>query len=125
MDIETHAFFDRKPKELALYEALLERFSALGRPFTVKAQKTQISFFNRHMFACVSFARVRKKAELPDAYLTVTFGLDRPEHSGRIAVCTEAAPHRWTHHVVIGGEREIDAELLNWLQEAYRFSDSK
>lgn len=125
MDISVHTFFDKKPKELALYEVLLERFSALNCPFTVKVQKTQISFFNRYMFACVSFARVLKKPELPDAYLTVTFGLGRREDSGRIAACTEAAPHRWTHHAVIGSEQEIDAELLGWLLEAYRFSRNK
>ena len=84
-----------------------------------------ISFYNHYLFACVSFLRAKKKAELPPHFLTVTFGLGHPKTADRIAVCTEAARHRWTHHVVVGSVAEIDDELIEWLKEAYDFSNSK
>lgn len=125
MNIEELAFFDQHPEALAMYETLLKRLSALGCTYSVKVQKTQISLYNRYLFACVSFARVKKKAELPAHYLVVTFGLNYAKNSERIAVCTEAARNRWTHHVVLGSVSEVDEELLGWLQEAYAFNNRK
>ena len=69
--------------------------------------------------------RVRKKQDLPDPYLVVTFGLDRQVSSPRIAVSVEPYPNRWTHHVLIQSSQEIDEELLGWLREAYVFSAQK
>lgn len=125
MNIDELAFFDNRPNELEMYELLLNRLSESGCEYSIRVQKTQISLSNRYMFACLSFARVKKKAELPPHYMVVTFGLNYPKNSDRIAVCTEAARNRWTHHVVIGSISEIDEELLGWLQEAYKFSNEK
>lgn len=125
MKIDELIFFDNRPNELEMYGLLLDRLSESGCEYSIKVQKTQISLFNRYMFACFSFVRVKKKAELPPHYLVVTFGLNYPKASERIAVCTEAARNRWTHHVVIGSTSEIDDELLGWLREAYEFSNNK
>lgn len=125
MNIDELAFFDHRPNELEMYETLLDRLSERGCVYSIRVQKTQISLYNRYMFACVSFARVKRKAELPAHYLVITFGLGYPKASERIAVCTQAARNRWTHHVVIGGVSELDEELVQWLEEAYEFSNSK
>ena len=125
MTLEEMTFFDDRPEELAIYAALTERLADMGCEFSLRVQKTQISFYNRYLFACVSFLRAKKKAELPPHFLTVTFGLGHPKTADRIAVCTEAARHRWTHHVVVGSVAEIDDELIEWLKEAYDFSNSK
>lgn len=125
MTLEEMTFFDDRPEELAIYAALTERLADMGCEFNLRVQKTQISFYNRYLFACVSFLRAKKKAELPPHFLTVTFGLGYPKSADRIAVCTEAARHRWTHHVVVGSVAEIDDELMGWLKEAYDFSNSK
>lgn len=88
-------------------------------------QKTQITFYNSHVFACVSFARVKRKAELTEGWLTLTLGLPYPLESERVAVKTEVYPGRWTTHFVIGSKEELDGELLEWLEQAYAFSESK
>ena len=88
-------------------------------------QKTQITFYNSHVFACVSFARVKRKAELPEDWLTLTLGLPYPLESERVAVKTEVYPGRWTTHFVIGSKEELDGELLEWLEQAYAFSERK
>ena len=33
--------------------------------------------------------------------------------------------NRWTHHVVVDQEGQLDAELLGWLREAYVFAEQK
>lgn len=115
-------FFDGKPEERALYEALLDRIAALGA-FSAVVHKTQISLKNRRVFACVSMLRVLPKKLLPSHFLVLTLGLPYPLDSPRIAVKTEAQPNRWTHHIVLGGADELDKELLDWLRQAYDFGN--
>ena len=122
---DTLLFFDRHPAVLSLYEALAEKVAAQFPDSKTRVQKTQITFSNRHVFACVSFLRVKKKAELPDPYLVVTLGLSFPLASHRVAAKTEAYPGRWTTHIVIGAPSEIDSELMEWVRLAYDFSESK
>ena len=47
-------FFDGHPAELALYEALFRRMDGAFPEGTVKVQKSQISFYGRHLFAAAS-----------------------------------------------------------------------
>ena len=125
MSVDELFFFDAKPAALPLYETFRESVMA-GCPDTrIEVKKTQISFFNRRMFAAVSFTPVRRAKDRPDPFLTITFGLPYRKESPRIDVATEAYPNRWTHHVMIGTEEEIDAELLSWITEASEFAERK
>ena len=110
---------------MPLFEAFAEKLYGLYPATKMRVQKTQITFSNRHVFACVSFLRVKRKAELPDPYLVVTLGLSFPLASRRVAAKTEAYPGRWTTHIVIGTPSEIDIELMEWVRLAYDFSESK
>lgn len=118
-------FFAQHPDALPLYEALAQRVFRTVENTVIKVQKTQISFYNRRLFACVSFARVRKKADCPEPFLVVTFGLDHKVESPRVDVATEPYPNRWTHHVLLSDAAEIDEELMRWIQEAGRFAAAK
>lgn len=93
--------------------------------FSIRVQKTQITLSNRHAFTCVSFLAVRRKARIPQSFITVTFGLDHPLASARIDSQTEAYPGGWTHHLLISDAEELDSELLAWLHEAYELSARK
>ena len=117
-------FFDGKPTELALYQALERAMAARFPEASVKVQKSQISFYHRHLFAAASLP-LRRRKEWPRECLLVTFGLSRRLPSPRIAVAVEPYPNRWTHHVVVAREEEIDGELLDWLAEAYDFAAAK
>lgn len=117
-------YFEGHPEELALYEAFFPRMAAVVPQASVRVQKSQISFYGRHLFAAVSLPARRKK-EWPRHCLVVTFGLfHRVEHP-RIAVATEPYPNRWTHHVVVSTIEELDGQLLTWLKEAYDFAQCK
>ena len=125
MDEAILHFLNQMPAALPLYEQFERRIFAELEGVTVKVQKTQISFVNRHLFACVSFARVRKKKDCPNPYLVITFGLDRKVESPRIDVATEPYPNRWTHHLLISKAEEIDGELIAWVKEAAAFAAYK
>ena len=127
MDFDTMAFFEaqKHPEALPLYEALEGRILAEVDGVRIKVQKSQITFYNRRLFACASFARVRRKAELPPCWLVVTVGLARRLDCPRVAVATEPYPGRWTHHVVISDPAEVDDELMGWVREAAAFAAAK
>ena len=124
-DLDTLMFFDAHLEALPLYQAFEELIVASFPVVNKRVQKTQITFSNRHVFACVSFARVRRKAELPKGYLVITLGLPAPLDSERIAVKTEPYSGRWTHHIVVSKPEELDDELLLWIRESYDFAYAK
>jgi hypothetical protein len=68
---------------------------------------------------------VKRKAELPAGWLTLTLGLPAPLGSPRAAVSVEAYPGRWTHHFVLSRPEELDGELMAWVGEAYAFAARK
>ena len=123
IDTDTLAFFDGHREALPLYEALLQWLSDSLPSVNRRVQKTQITFFNRRVYACVSFTRVKRKADLPEGYLVLTLGLPAPLRSDRVAVKTEPRPGRWTHHIVLSRPDELDGELLSWVQQAYDFAN--
>ncbi len=124
-DLDTFLFFEAHPDAFPLYQMfenlLFDSFPVVNR----RVQKTQITFYHHHVFACVSFARVKRKAELPEGYMVITLGLHAPLDSERIAVRTEPYPGRWTHHIVVSKPEELDEELLSWIREAYDFANLK
>ena len=68
------AYFDGHAEERALYEAFFRRLCAQFPACSVKVQKSQISFYNRHLFAAASLP-VRRKKDWPKTCILVTFGL--------------------------------------------------
>lgn len=125
MDWDTLHFFEQQTEALPLYEALEARILSEIPDVRIKVQKSQISFYNRHLFGCVSFLRVKKKKEMPPCYIVVTVGLARKLESSRVAAATEPYPGRWTHHIVVSDPAQIDGQLMDWLKEAAAFSNQK
>ncbi len=117
-------FFDGKPRELALFFGFFDLMSEAFPEASVKVQKTQISFYGRHLFAAASVP-LRRRRDWPKDCLLLTFGLGYRKDSERIAVATEPYPGRWTHHVLVSDEDKLDAELMGWLREAWDFAESK
>ena len=125
MNEEVLYFFDKHPDALPLYETFERKVKELVPDILVKVQKTQISFYNKHMFACVSFARVRKKKDCSEDFIVVTISFNHKLESPRIDIATEPCPNRWTHHLLISDESEIDEELMDWIGEAAEFAERK
>ena len=119
------SFFDGKPLELSLYQALtVQMTKALPDDICIKVQKTQISFYNRRLFASASLP-VRRKKDWPRDCLVVTIGLPRPLDSPRAAVTIEPYPGRWTNHLPLFHPADLDTQLWGWVAEAQAFRNIK
>ncbi|MGI5877145.1 MAG: DUF5655 domain-containing protein [Christensenellales bacterium] len=121
MDTETLLFFNRMPQALPLYQAFVARLRSEFDDFTIRVRKTQISFSNKYIFAAVSLP-IRRIKGRPEIYIIVSFGLSYRVDDPRIVEATEPYPNRWTHHVVVQSEREVDGQLIEWVRRAYIFS---
>ncbi len=117
-------FFEGRPLELSLYEALCRQMEQAFPEASVRVQKSQISFYSRHLFAAVSLPRSRRRG-WPERCIVVSIGLPRRLDAPRAAMCVQPYPNRWTNHVPLSEPAQIDAELLGWLREAYDFSEQK
>ena len=122
---DTLLFFKEHPAALPVYEAFARKLAGALPNSNVRVQKTQITFSNRHVYACVSFLRVKKNAELPDSFFVLTLGLPYALESERVAVKTEPYPGRWTTHFVISRLSDLDEELFAWVRQAYAFAAQK
>lgn len=111
-------FFDGHAGSIPLYEALAERLLSEYPSTRIQVKKTQIGFHDGHLYACASLTPVRRKADRPDPFLTVTFSLDAPDPSPRL-VCVPVRPNRFTHHAVIGSPSDIDDALMAWLRASH------
>lgn len=118
-------FFENHTDALPLYEAFARRVTEEIDNVQIKVQKTQISFYNRHLFACVSFTAVRKKRDRPGAYIVVSIGLPERLESPRVDAAVQPYPNRWTHHLLLSDPGEVDDELLSWVKQAAAFADAK
>ena len=119
MTTEELLFFDPMPRALPLYEILSEKLLTAFPTITVKVQKTQITFREKYGFAFVSLRRIKG---CPEVFLILSFGLSHRLDSPRVAVAVEPYPNRWTHHVIVSDESQIDGELMCWLREAHNFA---
>ena len=125
MNADILFFFNDHMDALPLYERLEGLILEQIPDVKIKVSKTQISFSNKRGFAFVSFNPCRKAKERPNVWITVTFGLSYRKDSSRIDAATEPYPNRWTHHIMVGSEEEIDIELMGWICEAAEFSANK
>lgn len=115
-------FFNTMSGALPLYEALRQKLLAEFPDATLKAQKSQITFKARYGFAFVSLRRMKG---CPEVFMIVSFGLSHRLSSPRVAVAVEPYPNRWTHHVIVSEEGQLDDELMGWLREAHDFALTK
>ena len=122
---DTLFFFDRHQAVYPLYECFQKKLLAKLPESRIKVQKSQISYYNRHLYACISFLKVKRKAELPNDYFVLTLGLSAPLESNRVAAKTEPYPGRWTTHFVISSPSDLDEELFDWIEQAYQFAQGK
>lgn len=125
LDLDLLRVFEKEPGSLELYLTLEQRLREMLPAMRRKVGKTEAAFYLRHRFGSASLLAVRRKAQRPSPYLTVSFGLSHPLENPRVDAKTEPYPNRWTHHVLVSEEEQIDEELLGWVEEAAAFSAAK
>jgi hypothetical protein len=124
MSLEEALFFAKQPKAMPLYQAFVDRLYSEFVGVKISVKKTQISFSNKYIFAAVSMP-LRKIKGHTGIYILVTFGLNHRVEHPRIMEAVEPYPNRWTHHVPVTQESDVDDVLMDWIKSAYAFSMMK
>ncbi len=117
------SFFAGRPEEEVLGRTVTQWIVTDLPQTTVRVQKTQITFQNRHVFAALSLPR-RARDRAAHA-LTLTLGLPVRLDTPRVMMAAEPYPGRWTHHLLLSGPQDLDEELLGWVQTAAAFAQTK
>lgn len=111
MDVER--FFEGYPESRRIFDALCEKLKKSG-DFELQATKSQITF--RHG---KTFARVWIPAQYlhrKSAPLVLTMGFRYRHPSPRWKEIVEPHPGRFTHHLELYSQTDIDDEVIGWLQ---------
>ena len=121
MDVDT--FFSREPRALPLYRAVEAAILAALSGVRVDMQRSQITFrlrrtLGRERPLSAVWLPIHGVAGRPEVYVVLTFGLRRRIEDPRIVQAVEPYPGRWTHHVLIAREEDMDEQVLGWLREA-------
>ena len=115
--------FKDRPRPLELFHHVEGFIESIG-PVSMEVMKTQVSFGTKTKFAWVWLPQMWTKRRR-DESITLTFDLGRRIDDPRIAEAVEPRPGRWTHHVVVGKESELDESVRDWLREAYALSQTR
>ena len=97
------------PASRLLYKELLAALQSIG-PFQAEVKKTSI-----HLVRGSAFAGVHPRKQ----HLIVTIKAAKLIRSPRIVKTEQVSKNRWHLDVKLAAGEEIDAQLLDWLQQAY------
>ena len=109
-------FFVGYTKARQLFEALYRSATVMG-PITLRVTKSQIAFQRRRAFAWVWIPAKYLRGKTAPLVLTLSFR--RRDESPRWKEIVEPRPGYFTHHVELRLVKEIDAEIRQWLWEAW------
>lgn len=121
MDVEILAFFQRDPAALELFEALLEALRVRYPRLEVQPKRTQINLRDGCIFACASLPPRRRAADSA-IKLMLTLCLRSRLDSPRAFQSVEPHPGRWTHHFLLRTADDLDAEMLEWIDDAHEYA---
>jgi len=109
-------FFAGHPDSRALFDALRRAVEELG-PVAVRVTKSQVAFRRHRAFAWAWMPGMYLRGPRPPLVLTVA--LRRRDSSPRWKQIVEPVPGRFTHHLELHSDADIDDEVRSWLQEAW------
>lgn len=115
--------FAERPQALELFNVVRTYVESMGA-VRVEAAKTQVSFGAKRKFAWVWLPQ-RWTRKRPENCIVLTFAAGRPIEHEKIVEAVEPRPGRWTHHIIIEKESDVDEDVRGWLREAYAFGQSK
>lgn len=105
-------FEGRSPAVREIYEAVLEAARKFG-PVAEDPKKTSI-----HLNRKTAFAGIQTRHEFLILTVKAAADIDSP----RVAKREQASANRWHHEIKLHRPDEVDAELKNWLENAYDLS---
>jgi hypothetical protein len=110
-------YFSGREESRRIFDALCLAIEALG-PAGLRVTKSQVAFRRGKAFAWAWVPEIYlRRGGLAPLVLTLSFPSRDP--SPRWKQVVEPYPGRFTHHLELRSEAEIDAEVLSWLRRAW------
>ena len=110
-----------RSEELEIYRALRAELLARWPATEFRPRKTQTGFAERYIYAVASPSARRIKGA-PEHYVLLSVVLPEPNRSPRVAIIAEAAPARYTHHIIIASAEDIHDEALGLTAMSHAFA---
>lgn len=113
---ELDAHFANKPPIIrALFEQVVAAVRACG-PVRILPKKTRIAFQVR-----MAFAQLTPKRGWIDGHFILARRVEAP----RFRKIESLSPRNHVHHFRLADARDVDAQFLAWLQEAYAVGEQR
>ena len=109
-------FFSGQDEARQLFETVRSAVEDIG-PAELRVTRSQVAFRRRRAFAWVW--RPAQYLRRKGAPLVLTVGLRCRNTSPRWKEVVEPYPGRFTHHLELYAPTEVDAEVCQWLSEAW------
>ncbi len=113
-------FFRAREDSRQLFDAIAREVDRLGDA-TVRVSKSQVAFRRKGNFAVV-WIPGQYLTHHPTAPLVLTLSLPARDPSPRWKEITEIGPRRFTHHLELHRNGDIDDEVRAWLRMAWEQS---
>lgn len=110
-------FFRNRDDSRQLFEAVLRRVERLGEA-TIRVSKSQFALRRKKNFA-VLWVPGQYLKDRPTAPLVLTLSFATRDSSPRWKEIAEIGPKRFTHHLELYRQEEIDEAVCHWLQIAW------
>lgn len=119
MDVES--YFAGRPEARRLFDRLVTALEVVGE-YDIRVGKSQVAFRRRRNFALAWVPGRYLRGDVAPLVLSILlpFRLE----SSRWKEVAESYPGRFTHHLEIFRESDIDGELRTWLRRAWEAADS-
>ncbi|MHB1136462.1 MAG: DUF5655 domain-containing protein [Coriobacteriia bacterium] len=113
-------FFGDHDDSRRLFEAVRVCLESIGDA-EIRVSKSQVGFYRRTGFASVWMpGQYLGETDVP---LVLTVALRRRDTSPRWKQVVEPAPGRFTHHLELRSDAEVDAEVRDWIAEAWMLAE--
>lgn len=109
-------YFAGRDESRLIFKALHSAVDAIGHA-GLRVTNSQVAFRRRRAFAWAWVPGKYLRGER--APLVLTIALRRRDPSPRWKQIVEPRPGRFTHHLELHSNSEIDGEVHSWLQEAW------
>ncbi len=114
--IPLEQFFAGQDDAHRLFEIVKQTIDSIGEA-DMRVTKSQVAFLRRRQFAWVWMPGMYLRGKVPPLVLSVA--LPFVDASPRWKEVVEPHPGRFMHHLELRDVREIDDQVIHWLQIAW------
>jgi hypothetical protein len=115
--------FEGHADSYRLFSVVRKYIESIG-PVNIRATRTRVSFSGKTKFAWIWLPQIWNEKQ-KEGSITLTFDLGRQIQSPEKMNQTEPRPGRWTRHVVIETESDLNLKVRQWIREAYLSAQSR